>query len=616
MIEILIVEDEKPISDLIRLNLMKAGYSCTCAFDGMEAADILEERNFDLIILDVMLPKLNGFELMEYIKPLGIPVIFLTAKATLDDRLRGLTSGAEDYMVKPFEIVELLARVNIVLRRYNKMEQQLTFKDIAIDTKNQNVSKAGKHIELTPKEFELLELLQLLNSVSDNSETSNNNTDNNNAEKSSISASSIAAQLPQIGSRVSSSVRSRDSFFYIYFDGEKVYTDDKSDARISDTLFKNLTTGNKNYMIKEESQKHYIYVTSQSVIDEKNLWIVSKCDASEAYTLLDEQIKYFRLIIIVILIAESVAMYFISRYMTKPLEKLNHVSEEIAQGDYATRVNVKSHDEIGLLAQKFNIMAQAVSDHVDELNDMVHRREQFVADFTHEIKTPMTSIIGYADTMRSLELPREEQMMALGYIFSEGKRLESMSQKLFELIYLRRHDIEKARVHMADLCAEVVKVVEPAYENRHLTIETEIEDAVLTVNRELLVTALVNMMDNARKASEEGQQVEVTGKFVDNMACNIRKDKTDIGEAESADDRKCMRAYEICIIDHGIGMTKEQAAKICDEFYMADKSRARKEGGAGIGMSLVAIILEHHNAVLSVESEPRCGTTMRILLPW
>lgn len=142
------------------------------------------------------------------------------------------------------------------------------------------------------------ELLQLLNSVSDNSETSNNNTDNNNAdnsnaEKSSISASSIAAQLPQIGSRVSSSVRSRDSFFYIYFDGEKVYTDDKSDAGISDTLFKNLTTGNKNYVIKEESKKYYIYVTSQSVIDEKNLWIVSKCDASEAYTLLDEQINYF-----------------------------------------------------------------------------------------------------------------------------------------------------------------------------------------------------------------------------------------------------------------------------------------------------------------------------------
>lgn len=121
------------------------------------------------------------------------------------------------------------------------------------------------------------ELLQLLNSASDNSvsqnadnsETSNNNTDNTGAKKSSVTASSITAQLPQIGGRVSSSVRSRDSFFYIYFDGEKVYTDDKSDARISDTLFKNFTTGNKNYVIKEESQKHYIYVTSQSVIDEK-----------------------------------------------------------------------------------------------------------------------------------------------------------------------------------------------------------------------------------------------------------------------------------------------------------------------------------------------------------
>ena len=465
------------------------------------------------------------------------------------------------------------------------------------------------------------ELLQLLNSASDNSvsqdadssEASNNNTDNSGAKKSSVTASSITAQLPQIGGRVSSSVRSRDSFFYIYFDGEKVYTDDKSDAGISDTLFKNLTTGNKNYVIKEESQKHYIYVTSQSMIDEKNLWIVSKCDASEAYTLLDEQIKYFRLIIIVILIAESAAMYFISRYMTKPLEKLNHVSEEIAQGDYATRVNVKSHDEIGLLAQKFNIMAQAVSEHVDELNDMVHRREQFVADFTHEIKTPMTSIIGYADTMRSLELPREEQMMALGYIFSEGKRLESMSQKLFELIYLRRHDIEKERVHMADLCAEVVKVVEPAYENRHLTIETEIEDAVLTVNRELLVTALVNLMDNARKASSEGGKVEITGKYVHDKVNSTLEDKKPQKNDESADN-ECADTYEICIIDYGIGMTKEQADRICDEFYMVDKSRARKEGGAGIGMSLVAVILEHHNAKLSVESEFGCGTTMRISL--
>ena len=156
MIEILIVEDEKPISDLIRLNLMKAGYSCTCAFDGMEAADILEERNFDLIILDVMLPKLNGFELMEYIKPLGIPVIFLTAKATLDDRLRGLTSGAEDYMVKPFEMLELLLRIEKILKRTGKSDDIIELDDITIDMKKHIVLKKKEQISLTPMEYDLL----------------------------------------------------------------------------------------------------------------------------------------------------------------------------------------------------------------------------------------------------------------------------------------------------------------------------------------------------------------------------------------------------------------------------------------------------------------------------
>lgn len=159
MIRILIVEDERAISDLVKLNLSKVGYQCICAYDGLEAADLLEEQNFDLIILDVMLPKINGYELMEYIRPLQIPVIFLTAKATLDDRMKGLTSGAEDYMVKPFEVVELLARVNIVLRRYHKSESQLRFGDIVVDVENQTVTKEGSDVELTPKELELLVFL-------------------------------------------------------------------------------------------------------------------------------------------------------------------------------------------------------------------------------------------------------------------------------------------------------------------------------------------------------------------------------------------------------------------------------------------------------------------------
>ena len=159
MIKILVVEDERPISDLIRMNLEDAGYQCTCALDGLTAADILEKHTFDLVLLDIMLPKVDGYELFEYIKPTGTPVIFLTAKAGLNDRVKGLNLGAEDYIVKPFEIVELMARIQVVLRRYHKDATKLVFGDIVINTENRTVYRNGQEIVLTPKEFTLLELL-------------------------------------------------------------------------------------------------------------------------------------------------------------------------------------------------------------------------------------------------------------------------------------------------------------------------------------------------------------------------------------------------------------------------------------------------------------------------
>jgi len=158
MIKILIVEDEKPISDLIAFNLSANKYICTQAFDGLEAANLLENNTYDLVLLDIMLPKIDGYELLEYIKPLNIPVIFLTAKGALEERVKGLTQGAEDYIVKPFQIVELLARINVVLRRFNKASSILEFDDILINTDTKVATKNGKTIDLTPKEFELLTL--------------------------------------------------------------------------------------------------------------------------------------------------------------------------------------------------------------------------------------------------------------------------------------------------------------------------------------------------------------------------------------------------------------------------------------------------------------------------
>ena len=156
MIRILIVEDERPISDLIKLSLYGVGYHCQCVYDGIAAADILTQHQFDLILLDVMLPGASGFELMDYIRPMGIPVIFLTAKSVVNDRVKGLHLGADDYIIKPFEIIELQARVETVLRRYHKLDRMIRIGGLEIDTYSRVARRDGQEIALTKKEFDLL----------------------------------------------------------------------------------------------------------------------------------------------------------------------------------------------------------------------------------------------------------------------------------------------------------------------------------------------------------------------------------------------------------------------------------------------------------------------------
>ena len=155
-VEILIVEDEIPISRLLETSLQQAGYHCSCVFDGSACADMLEKRRFDLVLLDVMLPGADGFELLPYVQEYDTPVIFITARSAVADRVRGLKMGAEDYISKPFSIEELLARVEVVLRRSHKLDSRLTAGDLVVDTDARAVWKSGRPVELTAKEFDLL----------------------------------------------------------------------------------------------------------------------------------------------------------------------------------------------------------------------------------------------------------------------------------------------------------------------------------------------------------------------------------------------------------------------------------------------------------------------------
>ena len=156
MIKILIVDDEQPICDLIDMNLSAAGYACVAVQDGLPAIEAVEKNTFDLILLDIMLPGADGYDVMEYIRPFKVPVIFISAKHEVKDRVKGLKLGADDYLIKPFDVTELLARVEAVLRRYNKTDKVITLGDVEIDVEARRVKRGGSPISLTSKEFDLM----------------------------------------------------------------------------------------------------------------------------------------------------------------------------------------------------------------------------------------------------------------------------------------------------------------------------------------------------------------------------------------------------------------------------------------------------------------------------
>lgn len=376
----------------------------------------------------------------------------------------------------------------------------------------------------------------------------------------------------------------------IIYDGEILYTNSKECPDIPDTLYETLELGSKSYETTKLDSSYYLFVASQNILSDSDLYIISIRDVTSNYSLLYSQIKYLVILMLIVLFVCTVFMYFVSTKLTKPLEKLNEVTDTIANGDYSTLADINSDDEIGMLAEKFNNMTLAISEHIDELNQMVKQREQFVADFTHEIKTPMTAIIGYADTLRTKELSEENKNIAYQYIYSEGKRLESMSMKLFDLIYLKDNELQLTELNTVEFADEICSSMKPLLEKKALSLETDIEPVTIYGENELLKTVFINLIDNARKASYEHNKILFSGH---------RKEDS----------------YIFSVVDFGRGMDEETKIHICDEFYMADKSRSRAEGGAGLGMSLASLIISRHHATLDIDSTLGEGTTMIVTLP-
>lgn len=404
------------------------------------------------------------------------------------------------------------------------------------------------------------------------------------------SPSNLVYQMKNLSADVVGKMGGNNKGVYVFYDGAEVVHSAADDNKLScpEELWSTAVIGQKQYMITKEAGRYYLFSCSTSLVQDKMMNIINARDITETYQLVENERRYFVLLLGIVVLCCTVAVFVITYLLTKPLETLNRASKKFGEGDYESRVHLRSHDEVGTLAQTYNQMADAVCEHMDELQGMVTRQEQFVADFTHEVKTPMTTIIGYADMLRSKEMKRENQVLAASYIFHEGKRLEAMSMKLFDFIYTKHRKIEFQPISVVSFMQEVTESVTPILAQKNQTLVCTTVEARIEGDSNLLKSAFINIIDNARKASEQGSEIRFFAK-------------------------QTYDGVQIGVQDFGVGISEEHLQRIFDEFYMVDKSRSRKEGGAGLGLSLAASIVESHGEKLEIESTVGEGTTMWVV---
>ena len=317
--------------------------------------------------------------------------------------------------------------------------------------------------------------------------------------------------------------------------------------------------------------------------------VVNVRDVSSVSALRSSMLLRYRLAALAVFVICGAVVYIYSGWMTKPIVELAKASAGMASGDYSVRVAAKGDDEIGDLGRTFNFMADSVEEYIDELTEENRRKEEFVANFTHEIKTPMTSVVGYADMIRSRNLTDETRTLAADYIFNEGMRLQTMSLKLFDLFLTNEGNIELKRFALRGWMEDVAKSVFPKMYAEGVRLQAECPNISITGDPDLLKTAFINILDNARKASGRGGTVWLRAR---------RKSDSVIIEVE----------------DRGIGIPPEEIEKITEAFYMVDKSRSRESGGAGLGLALTQKILKLHGSKLEIVSRQGYGTIMRARL--
>lgn len=279
-------------------------------------------------------------------------------------------------------------------------------------------------------------------------------------------------------------------------------------------------------------------------------------------------------------------MHGIASWLTRPIRLLTRATRRMAEGEYSYRAKKVSEDELGQLTLDFNRMANTLEDNIARLEEELQAREDFVAAFAHELKTPLTAIIGYADMLRSHRLDEEKSFLSANYIYTEGKRLEAMSFRLLEIMVTRHGEPKLQNVNVNPLFQYLYDMY---VTNKTMQFRWKCDKGIVRAEPNLIQSVLMNLIDNACKASEPGSVIEIKGKAY--------KGK-----------------YRFSVRDYGMGIPKKEQEKITKPFYMVDKSRSRSRNGAGLGLALCVEILTLHKSRLEIDSEPGKGTCMSFVL--
>lgn len=349
---------------------------------------------------------------------------------------------------------------------------------------------------------------------------------------------------------------------------------------------------NSNDNVENDSVNGDTYVEVTSRYEE--WYIVNRYSLNSAIEEREQNFSIYRIILIMSSAAMAVVLYVFARYVTGPVERLTRMAKKISEGDYSARINTSyrrmKSKEVKYLGEALNKLAVNTEEHIDELNDMLEKRETFMADFTHEIKTPLTSIIGYGDILRTYDVSPGKRREYGEYIYREGKRLERLSLNLLQLIVMGKQELELCETNTVEIMERIKGATRFLGEKYGVYIGFNAEEAVIMTEQALFTTAIMNFIDNACKASEKGKAVKVKGE-------------------------KCHDMYRISVTDQGRGIPASQLDKIMEPFYMVDKSRARKQGGAGIGLAICNQVAVLHGGSINVESKEGEGTTISMYIP-